>query len=106
MWDVASTLLNFDLDQTEADVPVSLRHGARVLPLGRTLRKKLRVMIGREENAPQAAMDQYQERMRALREAQEAAGEVSFTKFLEKENVQKIRNMEAKLKLFGKKKDL
>jgi len=104
MWDVASTLLQFNLDQTEADVPVSLRHGSRQLPLGRTLRKKLRTMIGREENAPQAAIDQYQERMRPLFEAARSDPlNPSVISKIQKENVQKIRNLEGKMKLQKKK---
>lgn len=104
LWDVASTLLQFNLEQTEADVPVSLRHGSRQLPLGRTLRKKLRVMTGKDENAPQAAIDQYQERMRPLFEAaRNDPSDPSVISHLQKENVQKIRNMESRLKLNRKK---
>lgn len=107
MWDVASTMLEFNLDQTEADVPVSLRHGSRELPLGRTLRKKLRSYIGRSENAPQEAIDQYQEKMRPLFETVRNNKEnPSVTDHLKVVNEQKIRNMEYRLKLFGKKKGL
>lgn len=104
LWDVASTLLQFNLDQTEADVPVSLRHGSRDLPLGRTLRKKLRGMIGKDESAPQAAIDQYQERMRPLFEAARANPQnPSVLSQIQKQSVQKIRNMEARMKLKGRK---
>lgn len=107
MWDVASTLLEFNLDQTQPDVPVSLRHGSRELPLGRTLRKKLRTMIGKEENAPQAAIDQYQEKMRPVFEAARNDKENPSAKAkIQEMNVQKIRNMESRLKIFGKKKGL
>lgn len=58
MHEVASTMLTHDLDQTEGDVPVSLRHGSRQLPLGRYLRKKLRVAIGRDEKTPQHIIDE------------------------------------------------
>jgi len=104
LWDVASTLLQFNLDQTEADVPVSLRHGSRELPLGRTLRKKLRVMLGKDDNAPQAAIDQYQEKMRPLFEAARAdQTNPSVLSKIQEKNVQKIRNMNARLKLQPKK---
>lgn len=53
MHEVASTVMQFDLeDATQGDVPSSLRHGSRTLPLGRYLRKKLRVYVGKEANAP------------------------------------------------------
>lgn len=37
------------------DVPVGLRHGSKVLPLGRYLRSRLRVAVGRDRNEPIAA---------------------------------------------------
>lgn len=54
MHDVASTIMQFNLEEaTQGDVPSSLRHGSRTLPLGRYLRRKLRVLVGKEANAPQ-----------------------------------------------------
>lgn len=57
MHEVASTLMQFNLEHAEADVPVSLRHGKRLLPLGRYLRKTLRTMVGKEENAPEIVLE-------------------------------------------------
>lgn len=107
MWDVASTMLEFNLDQSETDVPVSLRHGSRELPLGRTLRNKLRRYLGREEKAPQSAIDEYQEKMRPLFEAaRNDPSDPSVRSRLMKENKQRIRNVEGRLALRGKKKGL
>lgn len=66
MYEVASTLMTFDLELTETDVPVSLRHGSKNLPLGRYLRKKLRTFIGRDEKAPYEVHQQQTAEVQAL----------------------------------------
>lgn len=68
LWEIASELMRLDLDTSQADVPVSLRHGKRMLPLGRYLRRNLRSMIGNDPKAPQAALDEVQAQVRPLRE--------------------------------------
>lgn len=58
MHEVASTVLQFDLEEaTQGDVPSSLRHGSRTLPLGRYLRRKLRTLVGKDPHAPQTPTD-------------------------------------------------
>lgn len=47
--DVVRALIGIDVG---VDVPNGLRHGSRVLPLGRYLRRRLRVQLGREVNEP------------------------------------------------------
>lgn len=44
MWDVASVMMQY----RQSQVPMSLRHGTRVLPLGRYLRSKLAGMMDAE----------------------------------------------------------
>lgn len=68
MHEVASELMRFNLETRQADVPVSLTHGRRSLPLGRYLRRCLREMVGKEANAPQEVLDQMAEELRPLRE--------------------------------------
>lgn len=46
---VAKTLRQFNLDKSQADVPSALRHGKKILPLGRYLRQKLRDELGIEK---------------------------------------------------------
>lgn len=55
--DVASVMMQFKLEQKMVDVPVALRHGGSELPLGRYLRRLLRLQCGLDENAPQAVID-------------------------------------------------
>jgi len=67
MDDLASTILeNPNADDLE-DVPTSLRHGSRCMPLGKYLRRRLRVRIGMDEKAPQITLDRAEEKLRPLR---------------------------------------
>lgn len=68
--EVASQMLKFNLDKTQADVPVSLRHGNRELPLGRYMRMKLRKLIGKDEKTPQQVLDQLKAEMLPMRTLQ------------------------------------
>lgn len=45
------------------DVPVALSHGGKQQPLGRYLRRKLRVMMGRDEKCPPEILAAIQEEM-------------------------------------------
>lgn len=68
MHEVASTLLQFNLEKTRADVPSALEHGkGRKLPLGRYLQKKLRTLVGQNEAAPQETLDKVAAEMLPLR---------------------------------------
>lgn len=67
MWDVASTLLAFGLDEA-GDVPAGLRHGGKILPLGRYLRRRLRTFVGKEANAPDETLAGIKEELRPVRE--------------------------------------
>lgn len=67
--EVASQLMSFDLDTSQADVPSALRHGKKELPLGRYLTRNLRRMIGRDEKTPEAVLQARKEEMLPLRQA-------------------------------------
>lgn len=56
MYEVASTIMQHSLEDKMVDVPLSLAHGTKQLPIGRFLRRKLRTMIGKDEKAPEAAI--------------------------------------------------
>lgn len=101
--DIASTLLTFNLDTTQADVPSALRHGSRNLPLGRYLKKKLRKEIGKDEKAPQAVIDELQEKMRPVFEAAKLDNQQPSAKtHLAKKNKQAHRNLEANQRTYKK----
>lgn len=85
MHEVASTFLQFNLETTQGDVPLTLRHGSRELPLGRYLRRRLRKLIGKDEKTPQQVLDLIKEEMRPVQEAAFNAS-VSYASALKKEN--------------------
>lgn len=65
MHEVGSTLLMHGLEDL-ADVPSALRHGRRILPLGRYLRRKLRTIVGRSPDAPESTLVEASEEVRAV----------------------------------------
>lgn len=67
MYEVASELMRFNLDVTQADVPSALRHGKRQLPLGRYLQQQLRKMVGKDVKAPEAVIQKHAAEMLPLR---------------------------------------
>lgn len=110
MHEVASTLLEQNLEKTLEDVPSSLAHGRRILPLGNYLRKKLRKAIGRDEKAPISTRQKSIEEMRSMWEDSRnaPAGSKSFA-FKQKiiDGGQGRRNsLEAKSRIYKKRSTL
>jgi hypothetical protein len=75
---VASVITRYNLLTPEGDVPVTLRHGDLEWPLGRYLRRKLRLSLGLDERSPHVlsaeaaykhSLSPETETMRALQEA-------------------------------------
>lgn len=109
--ELASTLMQFNLEDTEADVPSALRHGKRLMPLGRYLRGRLRTLVGKDEKAPQATLDAYAETLRPMYEASRAAPTSETRAVAFKNNIlnsadQAVRNMEARQRTFKKRRSL
>lgn len=97
MHEVASTLLQFDLEK-EPDVPSSLRHGSRELPLGNYLTRKLRTLVGKDEKAPQSTIDKIQEELHPMRETA-FNNSRSFKQEVINETEQQALNQETKWKI-------
>lgn len=105
--EVASVIMQFNLDTREGDVPVALAHGKRKLPLGRYMRRKLRALIGKEENAPLSEVQKYEEEMRPLREAAKASSDVpSFRSQILQANEGKRLGFHARRRIRERKKSL
>lgn len=68
MHELASTLLEFNLEKSLVDVPMVLQHGMRKLPLGRYLRRELRKLIGRDKMVPEDALEAVKKKMQLVRE--------------------------------------
>lgn len=66
MDEVASTIMEHGLE-TQEDVPTVLRHGSRLLPIGRSLRRKLRERIGRDPSTPPTVMAKMEAELSELR---------------------------------------
>lgn len=66
MWNVASEILKYDLDQAR-DVPLTLRHGSKELPLGRYLRNKLREYVDANPEIKEKALQGFANQMQLVR---------------------------------------
>lgn len=71
MDEVAHGLLTYKLDEKLADVPTSLRHGVKLMPLGRYLRRRLRERIGRDPGCPNAVLEEMAQEMRPVSRVEE-----------------------------------
>lgn len=104
MDEVASTLMQFDLDTSQPDVPSALRHGSRILPLGRYLRRRLRTRIGKEPNAPASTLQEADAPLLEMRSAayQTDSPLANFKKALLDENEGARSSLEKKQLIFKK----
>lgn len=105
MHEVASQLMRFNLEDSQADVPSALRHGSRLMPLGRYLRSNLRKMVGKNEKAPASEAQKRVEEMRPLREAAFNASS-SFKKVVVDVNRPTVARLKARQKIFKGRKSL
>jgi len=101
MHEVASVLLEHELDERMIDVPTSLQHGAKKFPLGRYLRRKLRTYIGRSPDCPPEALAAAEETLRPLREAAFTSS-TSLKNAVLEDSLGKRRQIESKARIFKK----
>lgn len=107
LYELASQILRFDLEKTQADVPSALRHGSRILPLGRYLQRKLRLMVGKDEKAPQAVIDEMVKEMLPLQYAARGSNTAPSLKAQIQEKTKgSLANLEARTKIFKNRKTL
>lgn len=66
---LAGTLAQYGLHNMLPDVPATLRHGKKEMPLGRYLRRKLRIELGRDERCPDEILAALQAEMHPLLQA-------------------------------------
>lgn len=105
--EVASVFMQYDLEKSQSDVPVTLRHGALELPLGRYLRRKLRLMVGRDEKAPEEVLQKLALEMLPLRLAARTSKEnPSFKKQLIDASKGAVARVESRQRLFKGSKSL
>lgn len=107
MHDVADVLMRFNLDTTQPDVPSVLQHGRKQLPLGRTLRVKLRKMIGKDEHAPKEVLDKINREMLVLQQGSIDNKEArSLKKIIQDRDAGKVASIEARQSILASRKKL
>jgi len=93
------------------DAPAAIRHGKRILPLGRYLRGKAREVLGVSDEAKARTLEEWREELRALRQAAAALSDRSvyvegtydqeiFRRLLIEQDMEKVRQLEGRRKLF------
>lgn len=107
MDEVASVLMQYEV---QGDVPSSLAHGKRMMPLGRYLRRKLREKMGLDPAAPPQPLD---EKMQALFDAAitatqafPSARSTVYKNLLIDADNQSVLNMQARQQIFKPKRRL
>lgn len=104
---LAETIIKFNLDKRQADVPVSLAHGRKQLPLGRFLRRKLREKLGRDPKTPQEALNVLQAQLLDVRLAARADKENPSYRFhLVEKHRGAVDQMKARAKIWKRKREL
>lgn len=110
MHDVASSLMEFNLDTSQSDVPVTLAVGTRQMPLGRHLRRKLREMVGKDASPPQPLREDIKEEVKSVSELFALTREIEGTTSLKDMKVllgnQKVANMKSRQRVYKKEKKL
>lgn len=112
MHDLASVNLQYEVVEKTGDVPFALRHGPRTMPLGRYLVRRLRKLSGLEEGPTVATQAKIQADLQAVHEATKASlpkagGYHQELKIrLIQRDIQKVRNLEARSKLYKQGKTL
>lgn len=100
---LAKDMEDSGLSEMWSDVPPALWHGTKSYPLDRTMRKKLRVALGRDEKAPREVIDKI---IKELQELRETTGAVSPKAALALKNEGKIHRLEKSLSHHSRRKKL
>lgn len=103
---IAEAIRLHGLDEKMVDVPVALAHGGKAMPLGRYLRRKLRVELGRGEEVPREVMAQLQAEMLPLLLDSIADAESSFAKEIVKAGDGKYAAMVSRSRIYKERKSL
>lgn len=106
---VATVFDQLGLVDREADVPSALRHGTRLLPLGRFLQRRLREKVWGCPDAPPEAVEAAKERVRAVYEASRLAPtpearKLAFRNGLLEASDQAVAEMMAKAEIYKQRK--
>jgi len=107
MFEPASVTMQYGLDVSEPDAPAHLLVGGKPMPIGRYLRQKYRLYIGKDKNAPQSTLDEHAEEMRPLFMAARASAEnPSFKKAVIKAGDQRVLQDETRRNIYKRRRSL
>lgn len=95
---IAEAVQYHGLDE-HADVPRALRHGSKIMPLDKYMRRLLRVSLGRKPQCPDEISHALSLEMQPLLETSRNSTRSVKSLLLERDE-QKIRNIEAKSEIF------
>lgn len=101
--DVARSLVGCE---SLPDVPAALRHGSKMLPLGRYLRRRLRVRLGRDIKEPREVSIERSKEMQALYAANVVDPSCSVRQALMDVDSAVVARLEARRKIFKQRKSL
>ena len=106
MLKVAETFSHFNLEDVQSDVPSALRHGSRLLPLDRYLRRKLRKALGRDEKPSEEALAEIKAQMQvvwdSVFDSTPAIRQAKFKQAMIDQEANKVASMESRARIFRK----
>lgn len=112
MHDLASVNLEYGIVEKEGDVTTALRHGTKLMPLGRYLTRKLRRYTGNDEKAPPSTLAKMEAEMHDVHNATKAAlpkkggyHQELKLRLIERDK-QKVRNLETRSRIYKQGKTL
>lgn len=110
MEDIASTLLEIEDYRELVDVPTELRTEGRKLPIGRYLRRRLRILMGRSPDTPEVVRAQMalelQDVYENSRKAPQGFRQAEFKRLAVEKSEGQFRNFEARRAIFKQEKKL
>lgn len=107
MFEVADVVMRYDTVAVDGDVPGGLRHGKFVMPLGRYLQRRVRKLIGADENAPQVVLDKIAAELLPVRLAARVSEEnPSMKSHLVESTRGKFEQFEARRRIFKSRRSL
>lgn len=111
MHEVASVLMTYHLEAES--VPMALRHGKKQLPLGRYLRRQLRILVGLSPDASEAELAEHAEKLRPMYEKAKKNSPndaklraLLFSQYLFDASEGKIASIEARSKIYQQRKSI
>lgn len=105
MHELASELMRLNLDTSQPDVPSVLRHGKKLLPLGRYLVRNLRKMVGKDEKTPQAILTLLKEELHDVR-SYAFDNSLNLAEVIKDRSKNKLLQIETRQKIFKGRKTL